>query len=155
MMTMLTLGRSEHSTRALAEAIERHGLGTVAQRLDDHFVQLPTPDQPDALADALQLLFPEEWLAQFPLVTVEGEPIAIYDVALFELNIDPALPGPALTAQAFIDLGLPFYAGCEVCGATLAPYNAYPSQTGYTRCSECIGDLGYLSPEHFASKEGR
>jgi len=43
-------------------------------------------------------------------------------------------------AQQFFDLGLPFFAGCQGCGATLGPDGAYPSKTGYIRCKGCICD---------------
>lgn len=43
-------------------------------------------------------------------------------------------------------MGLEILGGCEVCGASIAAYNACPSQTGYWRCSSgCIADEGYAS----------
>jgi|GEM_PF-3033727 len=49
----------------------------------------------------------------------------------------------ATTGQDYA--GLPMLGGCEICGATIAPYNAYPSRSGYWRCAQCIGDTGWLT----------
>ena len=49
----------------------------------------------------------------------------------------------SITAGAFEDLGLPFFAGCQCCGAQLAPYNAYPSRAGFIRCRHCVGEIGF------------
>jgi hypothetical protein len=35
--------------------------------------------------------------------------------------------------------------GCEGCGASIAAYSAHPSTTGYIRCRDFIGDLGYAT----------
>lgn len=46
----------------------------------------------------------------------------------------------------FMAVGLPMLGGCGECGATIAAYNAAPSQSGYLKCSKgCIGDDGYES----------
>jgi hypothetical protein len=47
------------------------------------------------------------------------------------------------------ELGLPFFAGCEVCHASLTCYDAYPSATGNIRCIDCIGALGFETAESF------
>ena len=39
----------------------------------------------------------------------------------------------SIYAGAFEDLCLPFFAGCRGCGASLASYNAFPSETGFIR----------------------
>jgi hypothetical protein len=43
------------------------------------------------------------------------------------------------------EIGLPVFGGCELCNAPIAFYNAYPSRSGYIRCRDCIGDLGWES----------
>lgn len=53
------------------------------------------------------------------------------------------------TGSEFERLGLPMLGGCEVCGATIAAYNAYPSTSGYLRCADDIDDLGFASVEDF------
>jgi hypothetical protein len=40
-------------------------------------------------------------------------------------------------------VGLPMLGGCEVCEASIACYNAYPTESGYIRCADCVGDTGY------------
>jgi hypothetical protein len=47
----------------------------------------------------------------------------------------------------FEEANIPIMGGCEGCGASLAAYNAYPSTTGFLRCSDCIGELGYPDVE--------
>jgi hypothetical protein len=47
------------------------------------------------------------------------------------------------TVEDFLAAGVDMLGGCQLCGATIACYNAYPSVTGYWRCTDCIGDLGY------------
>ncbi len=46
-------------------------------------------------------------------------------------------------------VGLPFFGGCQVCHASVACYNAYPSKTNYLRCRSCIGDLGFATTDEF------
>jgi hypothetical protein len=61
---------------------------------------------------------------------------------------DYILGRKAESGQDFADAGLPIMGGCEVCGASIACYNACPSKTGYLRCADgCIGDLGYMTVE--------
>jgi hypothetical protein len=55
----------------------------------------------------------------------------------------------AITMEQLDVLGLPFMGGCEICGATIACYNAYPSKSGYLRCSDHIGDTGFNTVEEF------
>jgi hypothetical protein len=57
-----------------------------------------------------------------------------------------------LTLGDFDEAGVSMLGGCEVCGASVAAYNACPSKSGYIRCaSGCIGDRGFLSvPEYIA-----
>jgi hypothetical protein len=53
------------------------------------------------------------------------------------------------TPDDFSRLGVEFSDGCEHCAATLSGWNAYPSQSGYWRCSDCIGDSGFATVEEF------
>ena len=75
--------------------------------------------------------------------------VSILDVALAR-GATPAADG-SIDAGQFERLRLPFFAGCEVCQATLGPYNAYPSRTGFIRCRDCIADLGFATPELFVA----
>ena len=67
--------------------------------------------------------------------------ITIHDAVLAE-GAPPDDSGGYLGDQ-YTARGYALLAGCEVCGATLAPYNAYPSTSGYIRCGECLGTNGY------------
>lgn len=55
----------------------------------------------------------------------------------------------SITMGEFDRLDLPFFSGCQICGASLAPYNAYPSKTGFIRCIDCIGDFGFETVRQF------
>lgn len=74
-------------------------------------------------------------------------PVSILDIAI--AHGAKAEPDGAYTWGEFARLGLPFMAGCEVCGAVLAVYNAYPSTSGYTRCADDIGNEGYATVADF------
>lgn len=76
-----------------------------------------------------------------------SEPITILDVA--EARGVQAGPDGSISGGEFERVGLPLFGGCEGCGASIAAYNAYPSKTGYIRCGDCIGDLGFASVEEF------
>ena len=60
-------------------------------------------------------------------------------------------------AGEFDRVGIPFMGGCQSCQASIAAYNAYPANTGFWRCEDCIRDLGYDSVEAFeqASAESK
>lgn len=60
-----------------------------------------------------------------------------------------AKPDGTITMEQVEAVGLPFFAGCQVCGASLACYNAYPSRTGFIRCEDCLGELGFNTCEEF------
>ncbi len=75
-------------------------------------------------------------------------PLTNHDVAV-KLGAQPDASG-GYPGSAYISRGLPVLGGCEGCGATLAPYNAYPSVSGYLRCSDCIGDTGFDSWDEYA-----
>lgn len=55
----------------------------------------------------------------------------------------------SVTGSEFERVGLPFFGGCERCSATIAAFNAYPSQSGYLRCGDCIGGSGFDTPAAF------
>lgn len=63
--------------------------------------------------------------------------ITVQELASFVLNRE------ATTGQDFEQARLPMLGGCEVCGASIAAYNAYPSKSGYLRCADDIGDSGW------------
>lgn len=55
-----------------------------------------------------------------------------------------------ISGGEFDRLGLPMLSGCQRCGASLGPYGAYPSRTGYVQCGECLQDgLGFATVEEF------
>jgi hypothetical protein len=53
------------------------------------------------------------------------------------------------TAQDLADVGFDMIGGCCSCHATIAAYNAYPSQGGFWCCSGCVGDFGFETTEDF------
>lgn len=53
------------------------------------------------------------------------------------------------TGEDFDRAGVPMICGCQVCEATLGPWNSFPSKTGYIRCGECIYDLGFDTLQEF------
>jgi len=73
------------------------------------------------------------------------KPVTIYELACHRLNMPNA---DSLNGADFDRARLPMLGGCEVCGATVAAYNACPSKTGYLRCANgCIEDLGWEDVE--------
>jgi hypothetical protein len=58
-----------------------------------------------------------------------------------------------LRASDFAKVGLDFMGGCNHCHATLAAYNAYPSNEGYWLCRECIDDSGFETVADFEAWE--
>lgn len=77
-------------------------------------------------------------------------PVTVLDVALARgaHEVDGTING-----AEFERVGLPIFGGCQGCGATIAAYNAYPSRTGYLRCRQCIGELGFATAEAFEAYE--
>ncbi|MEV2222726.1 hypothetical protein AB0E01_22940 [Nocardia vinacea] len=49
----------------------------------------------------------------------------------------------------FMDNNVPMLAGCEVCSASLGPYNSFPAHGGYIRCGDHVGDQGFVSVQDF------
>ena len=53
------------------------------------------------------------------------------------------------TAQAINDAGFPMFGGCSGCQASLAAYNMYPTRTGFVKCKDCVGDIGFATTDAF------
>lgn len=71
-----------------------------------------------------------------------AEPVTILKLALYRLGLPDDTS--SLNGAQFAEVGLQIMGGCEVCGATLAAYNACPSKSGYWRClNGCIGNDGW------------
>jgi hypothetical protein len=68
-------------------------------------------------------------------------PITVSDLCIHRLGLPDDVE--SINGAQFEQAGLPILGGCEVCEATIAAYNACPSRTGYLRCLDCIGDLGW------------
>lgn len=69
-------------------------------------------------------------------------PVTIHELALYRLGLPTSTS--ELNGAQFEEAGLAILGGCEVCGATLAAYNACPAKTGYWRCmNDCIGSEGW------------
>jgi len=58
-----------------------------------------------------------------------------------------------ITATEFDKEGLPFFSGCQGCGESLGPHNAYPSNTGFIRCEACVEGRGFDTVEAFRKYE--
>jgi ribosomal protein L37AE/L43A len=54
------------------------------------------------------------------------------------------------SGEDFLSHGVEMLGGCEICQATIAAYNAYPSKSGFWRCADCIGDSGFITIDEFA-----
>lgn len=77
----------------------------------------------------------------------EAKPLTILDIAIAKgAHQDD---GGAIAMGEFERLNLPFFSGCQGCGASLAPYNAYPSTTGFIQCKDCLDDRGFKTVEEF------
>lgn len=63
--------------------------------------------------------------------------ITIYELAEFRLGREPE------TGADYNEAKLQILGGCGVCGASIAAYNAFPSQSGFWKCGDCIGDDGW------------
>jgi hypothetical protein len=58
---------------------------------------------------------------------------------------------PLYTAEDCLKSGVDILGGCQLCAATIACYNAYPSTSGYWRCADCIGDTGFATVADFTT----
>ena len=79
---------------------------------------------------------------------INGEVEAVPGAVLSILDIlkakNPELKNKEqITADDCWKEGVDLIGGCEICGATIAIYNAYLSHSGYWRCGDCIGDTGW------------
>lgn len=54
------------------------------------------------------------------------------------------------TLEEVENLGLPFFAGCYVCGESLGVYNSYPDKNGYIHCRQCLHN-GYETVDEYLS----
>jgi hypothetical protein len=74
--------------------------------------------------------------------------VTVLDVALARgaNKVDGAING-----GEFARLGLPMLSGCEICHATLGPYNACPTRTGFIQCAACVAgsDQGFATVAAF------
>jgi hypothetical protein len=59
---------------------------------------------------------------------------------------------PEYTAADFYSCGVDMLGGCEYCHATIGPWNAYPSLSGYWRCGDCIDHNGYATIGEFTDQ---
>ena len=57
------------------------------------------------------------------------------------------------SAEDFSRNGVGMTGGCQLCAATIACYNAYPSTSGYWRCADCIGTDGFATVADFTAHE--
>jgi predicted RNA-binding Zn-ribbon protein involved in translation (DUF1610 family) len=74
-------------------------------------------------------------------------PITILDYVKSQIGDKDTYTGTEIASCGFEMTG-----GCEICLATIAVYNAYPSHSGYWRCADCLADTGYSNiPEFKAS----
>jgi hypothetical protein len=73
--------------------------------------------------------------------------ITILDVAMAR-GARQAKDG-SISGAEFDRLDLPFFAGCECCEESLAPYNSYPSTSGYIRCGGCVCGVGFATVQEF------
>ena len=56
-------------------------------------------------------------------------------------------------AEDFHRHGVGMTGGCQLCAASIACYNAFPSTSGYWRCADCIGNDGYATIADFTASE--
>jgi hypothetical protein len=64
-------------------------------------------------------------------------------------------PKDFYTAEDCLASGVDIIGGCQICAATIAIYNAYPSTSGYWRCADCIGDTGFATITDYQTFESR
>lgn len=75
------------------------------------------------------------------------EPVTILDIAiLWGAKADAE---GSINGGEFDRLGLPLFAGCQCCHATLAAYNAFPTRNGWISCRECVEDTGFATVADF------
>lgn len=122
-------------------------------------IELLKPESLEAYA-GLQILSHIDRRARF--VGVEGtfnvfhdqivwKPITLCDALI--ARRPELLKAERINAEEFDKEGLPFFGGCKRCKATVASYNAYPSNIGYLMCKDCIGNNGFMTPLEFEAFE--
>ena len=79
-------------------------------------------------------------------------PITVLELALAEGAKKE--PDGSISCHELVIRGLPILPGCEICHSSLGPGNAYPSTTGFIRCYDCLGDLGFESAKDFEAAKG-
>jgi hypothetical protein len=77
------------------------------------------------------------------------EAVTIHELAIHRLRalgrIGAEEPS-GLSGADYAAVALEILGGCEICGASIAAYNACPSRSGYWRCANgCIADEGWAS----------
>lgn len=77
-------------------------------------------------------------------------PVTILDIAISR-GVKEDKKG-YIDENEFYRIGLQMTGGCINCHASLAAYNAYPSKSGYWKCSDCIGDDGFNTVEEFEKR---
>ena len=60
---------------------------------------------------------------------------------------------PLYTAEDCLRNGVDILGSCQLCAATIACYNAYPSTSGYWRCADCIGEDGFATVADFTARQ--
>ena len=74
-------------------------------------------------------------------------PITILECAIAR-GAKPNANG-TISPEAINTAGFHFIGGCIDCHATLAAYNAYPTQGSFWACADCIDTNGFLTMEKF------
>ena len=74
-------------------------------------------------------------------------PVTILECAI-EVGATPDESG-SFTVKTINDAGFDVIGGCISCRATIAAYNAYPSQGGFWCCADCIGKDGFATTSDF------
>jgi hypothetical protein len=75
------------------------------------------------------------------------KPLSILDIALAKGAKQDERGG--INMGEFDRLDLPFFSGCQHCHASLGPYNAFPSTTGFIQCRDCIEGDGFATVAAF------
>ncbi len=74
-------------------------------------------------------------------------PITILDYVKFVVG-----DKDTYTDDDFFRNGVGILGHCQLCAATLAAYNAYPSTSGYWRCADCLGHTGFATAAEFKTR---
>lgn len=74
-------------------------------------------------------------------------------ITLLDVVIHKVGQKDTYTGEDFAEANVPMFGGCQGCGASIAGYNAYPSRTGFIRCTDCIGSMGFDTVDEFHAWE--